>query len=156
MKLPRLVCLLVLLPAAAGAQTSTADCEQAWAAYNEFKARTVMEPSQYPLTLQGAAVRAACGQQALPAPPGTDAVPVYRVPAPPEGRRPHGPRKPTDRPAPDEHPRPADRPRPDGQPGPTEPHRPKDRDGAGEHPWPADGPRPSRPPRPGDALPKGN
>lgn len=54
-------------------------CEQAWAEYNEFKARYVMEESQYPLTVQGAAVRAACGAEALPAPPGSDDPPLPRV-----------------------------------------------------------------------------
>lgn len=63
-------------------------CEQAWADYKAFKARTVMEESQYPLTVQGAAVRAACGADALPAPPGADTPPLPRVrkprpPAPP-------------------------------------------------------------------------
>lgn len=64
-------------------------CEQAWAEYNEFKARYVMEESQYPLTVQGAAVRAACGAEALPAPPGSDEPPPPRVrrPRPPEPPR---------------------------------------------------------------------
>ena len=160
MKLPRLVCLLVLLPAAAGAQTSAADCEQAWAAYNEFKARTVMEPAQYPLTLQGAAVRAACGWSALPAPAGVDDVPVYRVPAPPDGRRPYDHRKPTDRSAPGEQPRARDGSGPDGRPGKGEspypdgrPH-PKAGNGDGDHSPPADGTPPRRHPRPVEAPPK--
>jgi len=64
-------------------------CEQAWVEYNEFKARYVMEESQYPLTVQGAAVRAACGAEALPAPPGSDDPPLPRVrrPRPPEPPR---------------------------------------------------------------------
>ncbi len=64
-------------------------CEEAWAEYNEFKARYVMEESQYPLTVQGAAVRAACGAEALPAPPGSDDPPPPRVrrPRPPEAPR---------------------------------------------------------------------
>lgn len=61
---------LVLCLATAGAWAQT--CEEAWAAYNEFKQRNVMEPSQYPLTEYGARVRAACGPDALPVPPGTD------------------------------------------------------------------------------------
>jgi hypothetical protein len=70
-------------------------CEQAWAEYNEFKTRNVMEESQYPLTVQGAAVRAACGAEALPAPPWADTPPPPRVrkpkpPAPP----PNPPRNP--------------------------------------------------------------
>jgi hypothetical protein len=63
-------------------------CEQAWAEYNEFKARYVMEATQYPLTVQGAAVRAACGAEALPVSPGSDDPPPPRVrhpqPKPPE------------------------------------------------------------------------
>lgn len=54
------------------AQTVSSECEQAWTNYNEFKQHNVMEPSQYALTVHGAAVRAACGQDALPVPPGTD------------------------------------------------------------------------------------
>ncbi|OGP00253.1 MAG: hypothetical protein A2Z93_01310 [Curvibacter sp. GWA2_64_110] len=70
-------------------------CEQAWAEYNDFKTRNVMEESQYPLTVQGAAVRAACGAEALPAPPWADTPPPPRVrkpkpPAPP----PNPPRNP--------------------------------------------------------------
>lgn len=60
------------------AQT-TLTCEQAWLEYNEFKDRTVMEESQYPLTVQGAAVRAACGTDALPAPPWADTPPPPQV-----------------------------------------------------------------------------
>jgi hypothetical protein len=47
-------------------------CDEAWASYRQFKSRTVMEESQYTLTTQAAAVRAACGKEALPAPPGAD------------------------------------------------------------------------------------
>lgn len=60
-------------------QVLSPECEQAWAAYNEFKDRTVMEESQYTLTVQGAAVRAACGKDALPAPPKADIPPRPRV-----------------------------------------------------------------------------
>jgi hypothetical protein len=67
---------LVLL-CAYGVQVAAAPCDEAWAAYNEFTSRTVMEPSQYALTVQGAQVRAACGANALPAPAGSD-VPRYR------------------------------------------------------------------------------
>lgn len=62
----------------AWAQTTPA-CEQAWMEYSEFKDRTVMEESQYPLTVQGAAVRAACGTDALPAPPWADTPPPPQV-----------------------------------------------------------------------------
>ncbi len=71
-------------------------CEQAWAEYNDFKTRNVMEESQYPLTVQGAAVRAACGAEALPAPPWADTPPPPRVrklkpPAPPPPNPPRNP-----------------------------------------------------------------
>lgn len=74
-------------PASTPEQTQA--CAQAWAEYNEFKQRYVMEASQYPLTVQGAAVRAACGADALPAPPGSDEPPPPRVhrPRPPEPPR---------------------------------------------------------------------
>ena len=65
--------VLAMLLATAGASAQT--CEEAWAAYNEFKQRNVMEPSQYPLTEYGARVRAACGADALPVPPGSDTPP---------------------------------------------------------------------------------
>lgn len=161
-----LIGMVFMLPVVGGAQTSEADCEQAWASYNEFKRRTVMEPSQYPLTQQGEAVRAACGRQALPAPPGTDTVPVYRVPAPPQGRRPPDHRPPEGtRPAPGEHPRPRDWPGLEGRPAeaerppPEKPHPPKapGRDGAGGEPHPpAEGASPWRALRPGTAPRKSN
>ncbi|MBS0316636.1 MAG: hypothetical protein JSR49_05880, partial [Proteobacteria bacterium] len=64
--------LAVTMPAAAAPSADSAACRNAWSAYNDFKYRTAMDPSQYPLTIQGAAVRAACGESALPAPPGAD------------------------------------------------------------------------------------
>ncbi|WP_157077131.1 hypothetical protein [Curvibacter delicatus] len=73
----RLLPLCLAAPVAL-AQTPPA-CEQAWVEYNEFKDRTVMEASQYPLTVQGAAVRAACGTDALPAPPWADTPPPPQV-----------------------------------------------------------------------------
>lgn len=69
--------MLSLLLFASGAQAAASACDEAWAAYNEFKARTVMEPSQYALTVHGAAVRTACGANALPVPPGSDVSPYY-------------------------------------------------------------------------------
>jgi len=69
--------VLALLGTAGAASAQT--CEQAWADYNEFKKRNMMEPAQYPLTSYGAAVRAACGPEALPVPPGTDTPPPPRV-----------------------------------------------------------------------------
>lgn len=76
--------LVLALLGTAGA-VSAQTCEQAWADYNEFKKRNTMEPAQYPLTSYGAAVRAACGPDALPVPPGTDTPPPPRVrkPKPP-------------------------------------------------------------------------
>ena len=70
MRIAQILSTLALLAVTAGAAAQT--CEQAWADYNEFKQRNRMEPSQYPLTEQGAAVRAACGAAALPVPPGSD------------------------------------------------------------------------------------
>lgn len=61
------------------------NCDAAWADYNEFKRRNKMEPSQYALTTYGATVRASCGPDALPAPPGTD------TPHHPVVRKPHKP-----------------------------------------------------------------
>jgi hypothetical protein len=69
--------LVLMLLSSLGTQVNAAPCDEAWAAYNEFTSRTVMEPAQYPLTVQGAQVRAACGANALPVPPGSD-VPMYR------------------------------------------------------------------------------
>jgi hypothetical protein len=66
----RLQTAFLLLLAAPAASALT--CEEAWAEYNAFKERNVMEESQYPLTVQGAAVRGACGAAALPVPPGSD------------------------------------------------------------------------------------
>jgi hypothetical protein len=81
----------------AGAQAAAGACDQAWAEYNEFKQRNVMEPSQYALTVQGANVRANCGANALPAPPGSDTPPwvVRRPVKPPEKPKPPKPPKPT-------------------------------------------------------------
>lgn len=75
---------LPLLFIASAAPAASSECDKAWAAYNEFKDRTTMEASLYPLTAQGAAVRAACGADALPAPAGSDISPVRpRVRKPP-------------------------------------------------------------------------
>jgi len=75
--------MTVMLGVATAATAQT--CDEAWADYNEFKKRNAMEPSQYALTTYGAAVRAACGPDALPVPPGTDTPPPPRVrkPKPP-------------------------------------------------------------------------
>ncbi|MBI2745619.1 MAG: hypothetical protein HYX45_08530 [Burkholderiales bacterium] len=69
--------MLVMLGVATAATAQT--CDEAWADYNEFKKRNAMEPSQYALTTYGATVRAACGPDALPVPPGTDTPPLPRV-----------------------------------------------------------------------------
>lgn len=79
------------------ASAAQSPCATAWAAYKDFKARNWMEESQYPLTIQGANVRAACGDQALPAPPDAD-VPG-RSHLPPKRQRPHKPPKPAAKPA---------------------------------------------------------
>lgn len=84
-----LLALLGLTSYARAAQT----CDEAWSAYNEFKRRNVMEESQYPVTTYGAAVRAACGAEALPVPPGTD------TPHRPVVRKPNKPVEPPRRPA---------------------------------------------------------
>lgn len=70
---------------AAGAVQAQPNCEQAWADYNAFKERNVMEPSEYPLTEYGKAVREACGPEALPVPKGSDTPhrPVIRKRPPP-------------------------------------------------------------------------
>ncbi len=67
-----LLIALSALAGHAGAQPLGDDCQRAWRDYNEFKRRTTMEASQYPLTTQGLAVRTACGEEALPVPPGSD------------------------------------------------------------------------------------
>ena len=74
--------------AQAAMDSSSTACKDAWAAYNDFRSRTAMEPSQYPLTIQGAAVRAACGKSALPAPPNADRPPRHHI------RRRHVPLRP--------------------------------------------------------------
>lgn len=86
---------------AGGALAAGSECDKAWAAYNEFKDRTTMEAAQYPLTAQGAAVRAACGADALPAPADADINPVrprvHRprvLPKPPDAPAPLVPRRP--------------------------------------------------------------
>ena len=70
---------LLLMFVASTAQAASAECNDAWAAYNEFKSRSSMEASQYPLTSQAAAVRAACGKNALPAPANADRPPRHHV-----------------------------------------------------------------------------
>ena len=84
----------------AAAQTPSNGCAQAWADYNAFKQRTVMEPSEYALTVHGAAVRAACGAQALPVPPGSDTPPL------PILRKKTAPPKPPEQPAKPQAPKP--------------------------------------------------
>lgn len=82
--------MLVMLGVAIAATAQT--CDKAWADYNGFKERNLMEPSQYALTTYGAAVRAACGPDALPAPPGAD------TPHRPIVRKPHTPPPPPPKP----------------------------------------------------------
>lgn len=88
---------LLALAGAGPAEAASARCDAAWAAYRDLKARSVMEEAQYPLTAEGAEVRAACGRTALPAPPGADINPVRpRV----RHKRPAGPVSPGAVPAP--------------------------------------------------------
>ena len=75
------------------AHAAQSSCDAAWTAYNDFKARNWMEESQYTLTIQGADVRAACGEQALPAPRGADVPGRSHVP-PKRHHRPHKPKPP--------------------------------------------------------------
>lgn len=84
--------MLAMLGVATAATAQT--CDEAWADYNEFKKRNAMEPSQYALTTYGAAVRAACGPDALPVPPGTDTPPPPRVRKPKPPPPPPSPPKP--------------------------------------------------------------
>jgi hypothetical protein len=74
-----LLLALVAGSARAAPAASPSACNDAWGAYNDFKSRTAMAPSQYPLTIQGAAVRAACGKDALPAPPNADQPPRHHI-----------------------------------------------------------------------------
>ncbi len=82
----RTVILASLLCCSAAAHAASAACDAAWKAYGEMKDRSRMEPSQYVLTTEAAAVRAACGKSALPAPPGADEPPRVRVHRPPASR----------------------------------------------------------------------
>lgn len=91
--------LALMLLSSFGAQVVATPCDDAWAAYHEFTSRTVMEPSQYALTVQGAQVRAACGVNALPVPPGSD-VPMYRPHVRPVPPRPGQPPQPPPPPRP--------------------------------------------------------
>ncbi|TAM39208.1 MAG: hypothetical protein EPN61_12660 [Burkholderiaceae bacterium] len=79
--------LLMGTTARAAQNPSSVACDHAWATYNDFKSRTAMAPSKYPLTIQGAAVRAACGKSALPAPANADQPPRHHI------RRIHKPHK---------------------------------------------------------------
>ncbi|MFN4003514.1 MAG: hypothetical protein ACK4MJ_12390 [Hylemonella sp.] len=90
-----IVAALAAISLSAWGQGAT-PCEQAWADYNAFRARTVMEPNQYPLTEYGARVRAACGAEALPVPPGSDTPhrPIVRKPAKPPAPPPPAPATP--------------------------------------------------------------
>ena len=71
--------LLIGTTAQAARNPPSIACEHAWATYNDFKSRTAMVPSKYPLTIQGAAVRAACGKSALSAPANADKPPRHHI-----------------------------------------------------------------------------
>ncbi len=92
----RTLATLALLGASTTALAQS--CDEAWADYNAFKRRNTMESAQYPLTSYGAAVRAACGPQALPVPPGSDTPrrPIVRQ----QVRPPPGPKPPVVAPVP--------------------------------------------------------
>ena len=79
--------LLAGLAAVAAAQ-SPQTCQQAWLDYAEFKKQNKMEPAQYAVTVYGANVRALCGADALPVPPGTDTAPRIQRKQPPKPPKP--------------------------------------------------------------------
>ena len=86
--------LAVLCAACSGAAwaQSPQTCEQAWAEYNQFKKDNKMEPGRYAYTVYGANVRALCGADALPVPPGVDTPPrIIRRPPPPPPKPPQNP-----------------------------------------------------------------
>ena len=85
LRYPALAVLLACMGSVAWAQSA---CEQAWEDYRYFKERNTMDESQYPLTVQGAAVRAACGPEALPVPPGSDTPPRITVNSPKRAPKP--------------------------------------------------------------------
>tara|TARA_B100001250_G_scaffold355761_1_gene330432 strand:+ start:335 stop:631 length:297 start_codon:yes stop_codon:yes gene_type:complete len=89
--------LAVLCAACSGAvwAQSPQTCEQAWAEYDQFKKDNKMEPERYAYTVYGANVRALCGAQALPVPPGVDTPPrIIRRPPPPPPKPPQNPAAP--------------------------------------------------------------
>lgn len=78
-----LTALCAIFSGAAWAQAPQT-CEQAWAEYKQFQEDNRMEPGRYAYTVYGANVRALCGADALPVPPGTDTPPrILRRPPPP-------------------------------------------------------------------------
>ena len=81
---PRSLLLTLLCAASCGVASAQAPrtCEEAWAEYNEFKDRNEMEPGRHAYTVYGANVRALCGAQVLPVPPGTDTPRIIRRPPP--------------------------------------------------------------------------
>ncbi len=89
-----LAALCAVLSGAAWAQ-SPQTCEQAWADYEQFKKDNKMEPGRYAYTVYGANVRALCGADALPVPPGVDTPPrIQRKPPPPPPKPPQNPQAP--------------------------------------------------------------
>lgn len=68
--------LVASLIAGAATAAESESCRAAREAYDDLVANAVMEAAQYPLTAEGAAVRAACGRNALPVPAGSDVNPV--------------------------------------------------------------------------------
>ena len=85
------LCFCALLVGPAWAQAPQT-CEQAWEQYNDFKRDNKMEPARYAYTVYGANVRALCGADALPVPPGVDTPPrIIRRPPPPPPKPPQNP-----------------------------------------------------------------
>ncbi len=91
MKAALLATLLAGTAMAAAAQAPQS-CQQAWDEYNEFKKHNKMEPGRHAVTVYGANVRALCGADALPVPPGVDTPPrIIRRPPPPPPKPPQNP-----------------------------------------------------------------
>ena len=67
-------------------------CPEAWDAYRDFQKNNKMAPGQHAVTVYGANVRALCGADALPVPPGTDTPrAIVRKPPPKPPRPPDKP-----------------------------------------------------------------
>lgn len=97
MKRSHSLLLVALCAAGSGAAwaQSPQTCEQAWAEYRQFVKDNEMEPGRHAYTVYGANVRALCGADALPVPPGVDTPPrIIRRPPPPPPKPPQNPSAP--------------------------------------------------------------